>query len=380
MSRPLEHVRVLDFTRIFSGPYTTLLFADMGAEVVKVEHPEYGDDSRLYGPIIGDTSGYFETLNRGKKSIAIDYRSEHGQQILRQLTPHFDIVVENFRVGQMARYGLDYPVLRELNPRLVYASISGYGQFGDKAHLGCYDIVAQAASGLMSLTGLPQMPLKTGPAIADAISGLTAAVGILGALFRREKMGEGAYVDVAMVDSVFAILENTLATYSATQQVPDRQGNTDAAIAPFDAFEVMDGWVVLAIGNNRLWQRFVSLVGEHINRPEFANNELRLQNYNQLRSLIADWLAHHPTETALKLLQEAQIPSGPIRTIDELATDAQLEARDMLLKVQVDDEHLLTVPGSPIHISGASRTNTGRAPKLGEHTSEILAELEAVSH
>lgn len=375
MTRPLDGVRVLDFTRIYSGPYTTLLLSDMGAEVVKVEHPDHGDDARLYGPLIGGTSGYFETLNRGKKSIVIDYRSLIGQDTLRRLVRGFDVVVENFRVGQMARYHLDYETLKQKNPHLIYTSISGYGQFGEKAQLGCYDIVAQAASGLMSLTGLPDLPIKTGPAIADAISGLTAAVGLLGALYRRERTGDGAYVDVAMVDSVFAVLENSLASYSATGNVPERVGNADTAIAPFDAFQAKDGWLVLAAGNDRLWGKLVSRVGKRLNRPEFTSNELRLENYAELRQVLADWIEPQEIASALSKLHDAGIPSGAIHSMDELAHDAQLEARDMLLKIPLDADNTLTVPGSPIHISGAERPSAMRAPKLGEHTAEILAEL-----
>ena len=255
----------------------------------------------------------------------------------------------------MRHYALDYPTLKKLNPLLIYASISGYGQFGDKANLGCYDIVAQAASGLMSLTGFPDMPLKTGPAIADAISGLTAAVGILGALYRREQTGEGAYIDIAMVDSVFAVLENALSNYTTDGVITERQGNSDAAIAPFDAFKVIDGWIALAVGNERLWKRLVSVAGVQLDRPQFATNEQRLQHYDELRPLLATWLHQHTIESALCVLHAEGIPSGPVHSIDELSRDVQLEARDMLLKIQIDETNSFTVPGSPIHISGADR-------------------------
>src|SRR5512140_1621135 len=216
-SLPLDGVTVLDFTRVYSGPCATLRLSDLGADVIKIEHPNGGDDSRAFGPFIADTSGYFETLNRGKRSVAIDYRTSAGQAVLRQLSGRADVLVENFRPGQMKRYGLDYAALSVIYPRLIYVSITGFGCDTDQ---GCYDIVAQATSGLMSLTGFPDQPIKAGPAIADAISGLTAANGLLAALFRRERTGQGAHVEVAMVDAVFACLENVLADFDVTRQVP----------------------------------------------------------------------------------------------------------------------------------------------------------------
>ena len=246
---PLDGLTVLDFTRVYSGPYATLRLCDLGATVIKIEHPNGGDDSRAFGPFIAGTSGYFETLNRGKQSVAIDYRSGEGQQLLRQLAAQADVLIENFRPGHMLRYGLDCATLRLSNPRLIYVSITG---FGPEVDLGCYDIVAQAMSGLMSLTGLPDQPIKTGPAIADAISGLTAATGLLAALYQRERTGLGAYVEVAMVEAVFACLENALADFAVTRHVPVRRGNTDQVIAPFDSFCTADGWIVIGAGNDRL--------------------------------------------------------------------------------------------------------------------------------
>ncbi|MEO1444088.1 MAG: CoA transferase, partial [Chloroflexota bacterium] len=216
---------------------------------------------------------------------------------------------------------------------------------------------------------------KTGPAIADALTGLTAAVGLLGALYRRTQTGEGGYVDVAMVDSVFAVLENALATHSATGAAPPRQGNSDTAIAPFDAFECADGWIVLAVGNDRLWRKLVSVVGPYLERPEFMTNDLRLKHYDDLKALLSAWVWPQMSRTVLRKLHRAGIPAGAVRTVDELADDAQLEARDMLMKIPLDDENEIMVPGSPIHISGADRPPRVRAPKLGEHTEEILAVL-----
>ncbi|MDX2137796.1 MAG: CoA transferase [Chloroflexota bacterium] len=379
MSRPLDGVIVLDFTRVYSGPYTTLLLADMGAQVIKVEHPAHGDDSRAFGPFIAGTSGYFETLNRGKRSIAVDYRHADGQALLRRLVPQVDVVVENFRPGQMARYGLGYDDLKALHPALVYVSISGYGQFGPDAHLGCYDVVAQAVSGLMSLTGLPELPLKTGPAIADAITGLTAAVGLLGALYQRSRTEQGAFVDVAMVDSVFAVLENALAEYSVSNQRPTRQGNSDSALAPFDAFATREGWLVIGVGNDRLWQALATLVDPALlDDARFETNAGRVQHYGALRPTLAAWCSARTTQDTLTLLHAAGVPSGAVRSIDELTTDAHLEARGMLQRLTLAADETLLVPGSPLHISDSERPPAQRAPHLGEHTGAILMQMASM--
>jgi CoA:oxalate CoA-transferase len=373
MSQPLAGVKVLDFTRVYSGPYATLLLADMGASVIKVEHPDLGDDSRTFGPFIADRSGYFETLNRGKQSIAVNYRHPAGQALLRRLIPYVDVVIENFRPGQMQRYGLSYDEVSPTYPGLIYISISGYGQFGPLAQSGCYDVVAQAVSGLMSLTGLPDLPLKTGPAIADAIAGLTAAVGLLGALYQRSRTGAGAYIDVAMVDSVFAVLENALANYSVTGKAPERQGNTDQALAPFDAYMTEDGWIVIGVGNNRLWHKLADLISPTLREDlRFETNVGRVQHYQVLQPIIRAWCQGRSTAEALSSLHTVGIPAGEIRAIEELATDAQLEARGMLQHITYETGESLLVPGSPIHISGREHPSARRAPKLGEHTLAVF--------
>ncbi len=374
MSRPLEGLVVLDFTRVFSGPFTTLMLSDMGARVLKVEHPNGGDDSRQFGSLISGTSDYFETVNRGKESLAIDYRSPTGQAILRDLSRSVDVVAENFRPGQMARYGLDYVTLSQINPRLVYASISGFGQDSPYRDQGCYDIVAQAMSGLMSLTGTPDAPLKTGPSIADAISGLTATTGLLAALWSAERTGKGAHVDIAMVDAVFACLENVLSRYSIEQKIPTRTGNADTILAPFDSFKTADGWIVIGIGNDRLWGRLADLLGLQADGC-FLTNDLRVQNYPVLQPVIQQWCATQSTTQVLERLHVEGIPSGAIRNIEELSQDAHLEARGMLMQVTLADGSRLTVPGSALHISGAERPQPKRAPLLGEHTESVLREF-----
>jgi CoA:oxalate CoA-transferase len=377
MSRPLDGVTILDFTRVFSGPFATLMLSDLGARVLKVEHPNGGDDSRQFGPFIGGTSGYFETLNRGKESLAVDYRSTDGQALLHRVVRSVDVVIENFRPGQMARYGLDYSTLSTLNSRLVYTSISGFGQNSPYRERGCYDIVAQAMSGLMSLTGTPDRPLKTGPSIADAISGLTAATGLLAALWSAERTGKGAHVDIAMVDAVFACLENALAMYSVTVENPSRTGNTDTILAPFDSFKTTDGWVVIGVGNDRLWRRLAALLNLE-GDDRFSTNDLRLKNYEVLRPFLQHWCEQYPTDRLLDYLHTAGIPSGSIQNIEELSHDAHFEARGMLMPLILADNRQITVPGSVFHMTNADRPIPKRAPLLGEHTESVLREFGLV--
>lgn len=369
---PLAGVTVLDFTRVYSGPCATLRLSDLGADVIKIEHPAGGDDSRAFGPFIAGTSGYFETLNRGKRSLAIDYRAPRGQALLRELAGQADVLIENFRPGQMKRYGLDYASLSATQPRLIYVSITG---FGCDSTEGCYDIVAQAMSGLMSLTGFPDQPIKTGPAIADAISGLTAANGLLAALFRRERTGQGAHVEVAMIDAVFACLENALADFDVAQQVPPRCGNTDRVVAPFDCFRATDGWIVIAAGNDRLWRSLACLIDENlIVDPRFATNLRRVENNTALHVILAAWCQSRSTQALLADLHAAEVPAGPVRTMAELAIDPRLEARGMLASIEVDDGVHLKIPGSPIRFEDVNVQSTQRGPRLGEHTRSILTE------
>lgn len=376
--RPLCGLRVLDFTRVFSGPYATLLLADLGATVIKVEHIQGGDDARTFGPFVAGCSTYFETLSRGKQSLAIDYRIPAGQAILRRLAASVDVLVENFRPGQMAKYGLDYATLHVACPRLVYVSISGFGQ-GDTAGRGCYDIVAQAESGLMGLTGMPDLPCKTGPAIGDAISGLTAAAGLLAALWDRERTGLGAHLDIAMVDALFACLENSLAAYDVTGQVPTRRANGDAVLAPFDCFGVEGGWIAIGIGNDRLWQRMSLLLGPEVaGDTRFVSNAGRVAHYCALRPHIAAWCASQDSGATLARLHAAGIPAGAVRTVDELACDPRLEARGLLARLALDDGTTLTVPGTPILIEDVAPPVYRRGPRLGEHSRAVLTSLSGL--
>lgn len=364
--KPLAGLTVLDFTRVYSGPYATLLLSDLGARVIKVEHPVHGDDSRSFGPFAGERSTYFETLNRGKQSIAVDLRTAEGQRLLRSLATQCDVVIENFRPGVLARYGLGYATLSREHPALVYASLSGFGADSSR---GCYDIVAQAESGLMAATGLPDLPLKAAPPVGDAVHGLTGAVGVLAALWQAARAGRGAHVEVAMVEALFAVLENTLAAYTLTGEVPRRRANQDGVLAPFDCFQTADGWVVIAVGNDALWQPFAALIDPGLARdPRFASNEGRVANYPALRPRVAAWCAALPSGDLLDRLHAAGIPAGAVRAIDELAVDPRLEARSML----VDLGDAVFVPGSPLRLNGQPVTVADRAPRLGEHTAAVI--------
>ncbi len=375
MSRPLAGLTVLDFTRVFSGPYATLLLADLGARVIKVEHPAHGDDSRAYGPFIAGTSGYFETLNRGKESIAVDDRSAAGQAVLRRLIGRVDVLVENFRPGRLAQVGLGYTDAARLNPGLVYVSVSGFGQTGPLSANGCYDIVAQGYGGLMGLTGTPEQPIKTGPAVADAISGLTAAVGLLAALWRRERTGQGAHIDVGMVDALFAVLENTLAGYDITGTVPPRAGNADAVLAPFGSYRAADGWLVIGVGNDRLWRALAARIDPALaDDPCFATNADRVRHADRLREILETWCSVRTVDAVLAELHAVGVPAGPVRDIAELACDPHLEARGMLARIVLSDGTPLRVPGSPIHVDGQPPAMR-RGPRLGEHTRAVLGEM-----
>ena len=375
MSGPLAGLTVLDFTRVFSGPYATLLLADLGARVIKVEHPARGDDSRAFGPFVAGTSGYFESLNRGKESIAVDDSSAAGKAVLRRLVGHVDVLVENFRPGRMARLGLGYPDAAQWNPGLVYVSLSGFGQTGPLSANGCYDIVAQGYGGLMGLTGTPEVPVKTGPAVADAISGLTAAVGLVAALWRRERTGRGAYIDVGMVDALFAVLENTLAGYDITGTVPPRAGNADAVLAPFGSYRAADGWLVIGVGNDRLWRALAARIDPALaDDPCFATNADRVRHADRLREILETWCSVRTVDAVLAELHAVGVPAGPVRDIAELACDPHLEARGMLARIVLSDGTPLRVPGSPIHVDGQPPAMR-RGPRLGEHTRAVLGEM-----
>ncbi len=375
--KALDGVKVLDLTQAYSGPFCTMHMADHGAEVIKIERPGIGDQSRTWGPIKEGYSGYYAFLNRNKKSLSLDLSSEEGKDIFFRLVKDADVVCENFRVGTMEKLGLGYDEIKKINPRIIYASISGYGLKGPLAKLPAYDIVAQAMSGLMSITGFADNPpTKVGPSVGDNYSGTYLALGICMALYHRERTGLGQRLDVAMVDTLFSILENAVVEYTVAGNAPHRSGNADPGIAPFDAFMAQDGMFVMGVGTNAMWKKLCNLMGqpELFADPRYATNDDRCKNY--LPDLKNDVEAYTRTKTKQELqeiMNEAGIPFGLILTVPEVVEHPQIKIREMLVEVNDPVLGSIKIPGIPIKMHDTPGRIVGPAPILGGNTGEVLA-------
>jgi CoA:oxalate CoA-transferase len=373
---PLAGLKVLDLTRVLAGPYCTMVLADLGAEVVKVEVPGVGDDARHFGPFVGSESAYFMSLNRNKESITLNLKDERGRELFLALLESFDVLVENFRPGTMEKLGLGYERLAQSHPRLVYAAASGFGHTGPYRLKPAYDVVVQGMGGIMSITGHPGgPPTRVGASIGDITAGLFTAIGILAALRAREETGKGQMVDVAMLDCQVAILENALARYEVSGQVPGRIGNRHPSITPFTSVASSDGYLILAIGNDALWEKFCRLVGrgDLWADPEFRTNHDRTENWGRLEPLLAEVFAGRTTAEWLALLEGAGIPCGPINGIDQVVEDPQVLAREMVVQVEHPVAGPLKMAGCPVKLSGAPRQWLRRpSPLLGEHTEQVL--------
>ena len=378
MAGPLKGIRVLDLTRILAGPYATMILRDLGAEVIKIEQPETGDEARDFGPFKNDFSLYFMSVNRGKKSVTLNLKSQRGKELFLELVKGSDILVENFRPGTMEKLGLDYESLKEHHPSLLYAACSGFGQTGPYAMRGAYDMIIQGMGGIISITGEPDRPpVRVGTSIGDITSALFTAIGILSALRHRDQTGEGQLIDVGMLDCQVAILENAMVRYFSTGDIPRPLGRRHPAITPFEVFESADGYVVIAIGNNELWRKFC----EHVNRPELINDErfntnaLRTENHESLFSILAEIMSRRTTDAWVDALEAIGVPCGPVNTVDKVANDPQVLARDMIAEVEHDTTGTVQVPGIPIKLSETPGQIDAPAPNLGEHTSEVLTGL-----
>ena len=370
---PLDGITVLDLTRVLSGPYCTMLLADMGARVIKIEQPGKGDDTRAWGPpFLEGESAYFLSINRNKESVTVDFKHPEGRRLLEQLISNSDVVVENFRPGTLAKLGLDYETLAPRQPRLIYCSISGFGQTGPRAKEAGYDAVMQGEGGLMSITGDPAGPgFRLGVAIADVTSGMFAAYGVAMALFARERTGRGQEVDLAMLDTVAALLTYQAGNYFASGNVPARLGNRHPSIVPYETFSASDGDFVLAVGNDDQWRRFCAVAGLPED-PRFATNRQRVTNYDAVRPWIADRLRTQPRQHWIDRLNAAGVPCGSVRNLQELFADPQIQARQMVAEVEHATIGALRVLGVPVKLSdtpGAVRTPP---PRLGEHTDAVL--------
>ena len=378
MTGPLKGIRVLDLTRILAGPYATMLLRDLGAEVVKIEQPGSGDEARDFGPFKNDFSLYFMSVNRGKKSVTLNLKSPRGKEIFLELVKGSDILVENFRPGTMEKLGLDYASLKEHHPSLLYAACSGFGQTGPYAMRGAYDMIIQGMGGIISITGEPDRPpVRVGTSIGDITSALFTTIGILSALRHRDQTGEGQLIDVGMLDCQVAILENAMVRYFSTGDIPRPLGRRHPAITPFEVFESADGYVVIAIGNNELWRKFC----EHVDRPElidderFHTNALRTENHESLFPILAEIMCRRTTNAWVEALEAIGVPCGPVNTVDKVANDPQVLARDMIAEVEHDTTGTVQIPGIPIKLSETPGQIDAPAPNLGEHTSEVLTGL-----
>jgi len=374
--KPLEDIVVLDFTRVLAGPYCAMILANLGAKIIKVERPETGDDSRSFGPYKNGQSAYFVSLNRGKKSIAIDLKKSEGKQIIKELTKVSDVVLENFRPGTTRKLGLSYDVLSKINPRVIYAAVSGFGHSGPYSERPAYDMLAQGMGGIMSITGQPGgEPTRVGSSIGDIIAGMFGAIGIISAIYERVFTGKGQMVDVAMLDGQVAVLENAIARYAISGEVPGPLGSRHPSISPFGGFKTKDSWVIIACGNQIIWERFCRAIGREdlMEIPEFATNDKRTENYKKLKPIMDEIVQQKTTQKWLELLEKHNVPSGPINTIDKLFDDPQVKSRNMLIKAEQPGMGTIYVAGNPIKLSTLKEEAvTDPAPNIGEHTDEIL--------
>jgi crotonobetainyl-CoA:carnitine CoA-transferase CaiB-like acyl-CoA transferase len=386
----LDGVRVLDLSRVLAGPWCTQLLADHGAEVIKIEQPGRGDDTRSWGPPwLRDEHGretgesaYFLAANRNKRSLAVDLARADGQTVVRELAARADVLVENFKVGALARYGLDYAALAAINPRLVYCSITGYGQDGPDAGEPGYDALMQARGGLMSITGHPDGepgggPMKTGVAVVDLMCGMYAATAILAALRQRDASGQGQHLDVPLLDTGVAWLSHLCMNHWLSGEVPARHGSAHASIVPYQAFATADGQLMLAVGNDGQFRRFAAVLGvpEWAADPRFETNAARVAARQVLVPMIASRLAARATADWLSALREAQVPAAPIQSIAEVFADPQVVHRGLQTSVPHPLAGELPIVAHPVRFSATPASYRHPPPLLGEHTDEVLAEL-----
>jgi crotonobetainyl-CoA:carnitine CoA-transferase CaiB-like acyl-CoA transferase len=393
MSGPLSHLRVLDLSRVLAGPWAGQLLGDLGAEVIKIERPGTGDDTRSWGPPYlqgadgsAELSAYFLSANRNKQSLAVDIAHQEGQELVRKLVAESDVVLENFKVGGLKRYGLDYDSLKRINPKLIYCSITGFGQDGPYANRPGYDFLIQAMGGLMSITGQPDGepgagPMKVGVALTDIITGLYATIGVLAALSHRDRTGEGQYVEAALLDVQVACLANQAMNYLATGKAPVRMGNAHPNIVPYQDFPTADGDMVLTVGNDQQFARLCDVLGhpEWASNECFATNRARLANRRELIPKLRQATVMRSTREWVEILERAGVPCGPVNTLDQVFDDPQVLARGM--RQTVSHPYLGEVPtvGNPIKLKLTPVTYRAAPPLLGQQSDQILRRLAGLS-
>ncbi|MDB5790076.1 MAG: CoA transferase [Massilia sp.] len=389
-AKALGHIRVLDLSRVLAGPWCSQNLADLGADVIKIERPGSGDDTRAWGPPYArDADGnntseaaYYLSANRGKRSVTVDIASPEGQALIRELARDSDVVIENFKVGHLKRYGLDYDTLKAIKPDLVYCSITGFGQDGPYAHRAGYDFLIQGMGGLMSVTGerdeLPGGgPQKAGVALTDLMTGMYATIAVLAALTHRDRTGVGQYIDMALLDTQVAMLANVGSNYLNSGKAPRRWGNAHANIVPYQTFACSDGHIIVAAGNDGQYQKFVEAGGRRdlALDPRFATNPLRVQNRDVLVPLLADMVATRRRDEWIAILEAVGVPCGPINDVGEVFANEQVQARAMAVELPHPSAGKVTLVRSPMKMSATPATSVMAPPLLGQHTDEVLRDV-----
>ncbi|WP_112809533.1 CaiB/BaiF CoA transferase family protein [Ensifer sp.] len=386
MEAPLTGIRVLELARILAGPWIGQTLADLGADVIKVESPA-GDDTRTWGPpfVEGEDgsaldAAYFHACNRGKRSVVLDFTTEEGQEAVRRLVAQSDVLLENFKVGGLEKYGLDYESLKKVNPRLIYCSVTGFGQDGPYAHRAGYDYIVQGMSGIMDLTGEPDRePQKIGVAFADIFTGLYGVIAVQAALAQRERTGKGQQIDMALLDCMTGVLANQALNFLVSGKAPRRLGNAHPNIAPYQVFPTADGHLIVAVGNDRQFVKFCNLLGrgDLATDERYLTNASRVRNRDTLTPALAAETARFVRDTLLAMLEEAGVPGGPINTVGDVFADPQVAHRQMQIATPHSGAAGGTSPGvrTPIRFSDASLVLDRGVPRLGEHTAEVLAEI-----
>ncbi len=387
MPKPLAGLRVLELARILAGPWAGQVLADLGADVIKVERKGTGDDTRGWGPPFVEGkdskhigSAYFHSANRGKRSIELDFESEEGRALVRKLAARSDVLIENFKVGGLAKFGLDYASLKDECPRLIYCSVTGFGQDGPYAKRAGYDLMAQGMAGVMDLTGTPDgEPTRIGIPMSDIFTGCYSVIGILAALHEREKTGKGAYIDTALVDSTVGVLSNQALNYLVSDKVPKRIGNAHANIVPYQVFPTADGYAIVATGNDAQYVKFCGVLGapELASDPAYKDNVGRLKHREELIGKLSTLTAKMKRDDLLAKLEAQQVPAGPINDLEQVFRDPQVVHRGMKLELPCTAAKTGLIPGvrTPIVIDGWKAASERPSPLLGEHTAQILREI-----
>ena len=379
MNGPLKNLLVVDLTRVLVGPYCTMILSDLGARVIKVEAPENGDDSRKFGPFVKDYSAYFMSLNRGKESIALNLKNEDDKKIFDKILSKADILVENFKPGTLKKWGYGWEEVNKKYPKLIYASASGFGQTGPLKELPAYDMGVQGMGGLMSVTGQPNSePTRVGTSIGDITAGLFTAIGINAALYDRQKTGKGMFIDVSMLDCQIAILENAIARYLSKNEIPEPMGSRHPSIAPFEAFKTKDSYIIIAAGNDKLFEKLCNVLKfPEINQDEkFNSNSARAKNIDELKIILEKKLSTRSTTEWVNVMEKERIPCGPIYNIKEAVENPQVEARNMIVKAYHKVIGDFKLAGNPIKMSTyEDPKKRGDIPDLDEHREKILKEF-----